>query len=40
MFQVCGTESGRYCSYWDAYISKKQKVPGKCKMLSQGNSVF
>ena len=29
MFKVCGTKSGRYCTDFDAYISKKQKVP-KC----------
>ena len=40
MFKVCGTKSGRYCTDLDAYISKKQKVPSKCKMLSQGNNVF
>ena len=40
MFKVCGTKSRRYCSYLDAYINKKEKVPGKCKMLSQGNNVF
>ena len=40
MFKVCGTESGSYCTDLDAYISKKQKVPCKCKMLSQGNNVF
>ena len=40
MLKVYGTKSGRYCTDLDAYISKKQKVPCKCKMLSQGNNVF
>ena len=40
MFKVCGTKSGRYCTDLDAYISKQQKVPCKCEMLSQGNNVF
>ena len=25
---------------WMLTSAKKQKVPGKCKMLSQGNNVF
>ena len=31
MFKVCGTKSERYCTYLDAYISKKQKVPANAK---------
>ena len=31
MFMACGTESGRYCTDLDAYISKKQKVPVNAK---------
>ena len=40
MLKVCGTKSERYCTDLDAYISKKQKVPCKCKMLLQRNNVF
>ena len=31
MIMVCGTESERYCTDLDAYISKKQKVPVNAK---------
>ena len=31
MFKVCGTKSGRYCTYLDAYISKKPKAPVNAK---------
>ena len=42
---VCGTESGRYCTDLDAYISKKQKVPvnAKCyrkEIMSLGCVLF
>ena len=40
MFKACVSKSGRYCTDLDAYISKQQKVPCKCKMFSQGNNVF
>ena len=31
MFMICDTESGRYCTAVDAYISKKQKVSVNAK---------
>ena len=45
MFMVCDTESGRYCTDLDAYISKKQKVPinAKCyrkEIMSPGCLLF
>ena len=44
MFMVCDTNSGRYCTYVDAYTSKQQQISvhAKCdnKEISPGCLLF